>query len=91
MHTTSDELTKESVLDEIKSQNPEVSSLINSGNDFNIMFVKKDFHEKYTVVARVSCAIRNVIKANRNRLFIGLTSCKVYDRFYIKRCNNCQE
>ena len=91
MNTTSGELTKASVIQEIRSQNPEVSALIDLGNEFNILFVRKDSHGKCNVVARVSCSIRDMIKTKGNKLFIGLSSCKVYDRFYIKRCNNCQE
>ena len=34
--------------------------------------------------------IRGQIKANGNRVFIGSTSCPVYDRFYVKCCNRCQ-
>jgi hypothetical protein len=25
-----------------------------------------------------------------DKVSIGLTSCKIYDRFHVKRCNNCQ-
>ena len=38
-----------------------------------------------------SCKIREAIRCNRNRIFIGITSCRVYDRFFVKRCNKCQE
>ena len=44
----------------------------------------------YQAVIRVSDDIRAKIKANGNRIFIGSSSCPVYDRFYVKRCNNCQ-
>ena len=40
-------------------------------------------------MVRVSPAIRDAISARKNRLFLGVTSCKVYDRFYVKRCNKC--
>ena len=26
-----------------------------------------------------------------NRVYFGLSSCRVFDRFYVKRCNQCQE
>ena len=44
----------------------------------------------FQAVLRVSEAIRDRIEANGNRLCIGLNSCPVYDRFFIKRCNRCQ-
>ena len=43
----------------------------------------------YHVVARVSDDIRKILEQNRNRIFLGMSSHRVIDRFYIKRCNNC--
>ena len=44
----------------------------------------------FQAVLRVSESIRDRIATNNNRLCIGLTSCPVYDRFFVKRCNRCQ-
>ena len=44
----------------------------------------------YQAVIRVSEQIRERVKSNGDRLCIGLDSCPVYDRFFIKRCNRCQ-
>ena len=87
-----DEVTKSNLLNKICKQNPAVSTLINEGHDFSVLFVKKSTHHgNYTAVARVSIGIRNALKSSGNRVFLGVTSCKVYDRFYVKRCNKCQE
>ena len=43
------------------------------------------------VIARVSSDIRECIKANNNRLYTDLSSHKVVDRFYVRRCNHCQK
>ena len=48
-------------------------------------------YENFQVVARVSTNIRDAIRSDWNRLFIGATSAKVYDRFYVKRCYHCNE
>ena len=53
--------------------------------------MKDQEQERYQAVIRVSGTIRDRIKANGNRVFVGSTSCPVYDRFFIKRCNRCQE
>ena len=92
IQTGDEDLTKDTILSQIRSQNPQISALIESGNQFNILFTKKDPKtSKFSAVVRVSCEIRNAIKSNRNRVYIGISSCRVYDRFYVKRCNNCQK
>ena len=39
---------------------------------------------------RVSNNIRKIIETQRDRLYIGSFSYKVFDQFHIKRCNKCQ-
>ena len=43
----------------------------------------------YQVFASVSPVLRDGIRKFKNKVVIGLTSCKVYDRQQTKRCNNC--
>ena len=86
-----DEVTKSNLLNQVCKQNPSVSTLVNAGEEFTVVFVKSASSGKFTAVARVSAKIRNAIRAGRNRIFLGLTSCKVYDRFHVKRCNKCQQ
>ena len=38
----------------------------------------------------VSAALRDGIKQFGDKITLGLTSCKVYNRFHVKRCNKCQ-
>ena len=90
--TGAEDLTKENIFLQICSQNPQIADLIDHGNEFNILFIKSDSKSnKCTAVVRVSCCIRDFIKANRNRIYIGINSCRVFDRFYVKRCNKCQK
>ena len=92
IQTGTDELTKENILLQIRSQNPKLAALIENGNEFKILFIKKNSQtHRYSAAVRVSCAIRNAIKSDRNRIYIGISCCRVYDRFYVKRCNNCQQ
>ena len=44
----------------------------------------------FQVFASVSPVLRDGITQFRNKLTLGLTSCKVYDQYHIKRCNKCQ-
>ena len=41
------------------------------------------------VVVRISEDISKLTKTNGNRIFIGLTSHRVTDRFYVKACAKC--
>jgi len=38
----------------------------------------------------VSAVLRDGIKQHNDKITIGLTSCKVYDQYHVKRCNKCQ-
>ena len=41
------------------------------------------------IVARISEDIRECLKANNDRVYIGFTACRVFDRFYVKSCASC--
>ena len=76
----------------ICSQNKEISTCVKNGGSLDVIFIKEptDKFTTYLAVARVSSDIREVIKSRGNKIFIGLVACPVKDRFYVKRCNNCQ-
>ena len=77
----------------LKDQNPKLKDLINNGETFKIIFMKPPGgeYENFQIVARVSTNIRDAIRSNWNRMYIGATSAKIYDRFYVKRCYHCNE
>lgn len=85
------EVSKEELLIQICNQNEYISDLIGQGNEFKILFVKAPSagYSNYQVVVRLSPSIRSAIASRNNRLFLGLTTCRVHDRFYVKRCNKC--
>ena len=88
--TGADDITKESLLKHISNQNLQVAELIDAGEEFNILFIKSVVKtNSFTAVIRVSSNIRDSIKANRDRVYVGINSCRVFDRFYVKRCNKC--
>ena len=79
----------------LRLKNPQVKQSIESGSEFSIKFSRSPNMEHrnkhYQVVARVSDEVRKAIKANKDRLFVGMSSYRVVDRFYIKRCNKCRQ
>ena len=85
--------SKEDFIEKVKSRNAKINELIENGSEFSIIFSKGPKEDaKYNthqVVARVSEDIRDAIRLANNRIYIELTSHRVVDRFYVKRCNKC--
>ena len=77
----------------LRDQNPFLEDLITNGESFKIIFMKPPSgnYDNFQIVARVSPKIRDAINVHWNRLFISATSVRVYDRFYVKRCNKCNK
>ena len=44
----------------------------------------------FQAFSSVSPILRDGIRGHKDKIIIGVTSCKVYDRKQTKRCNNCQ-
>ena len=80
-------------IQKLRDQNPFLEGLITDGETFKVIFMKppNGVYKNFQIVARVSPKIRDAITAHWNRLFIGATSVRVYDRFYVKRCNKCNK
>ena len=81
------------LVDTIKLQNPDVATLLNNGENFSDIFIKKgNARQKYHQVnITVSEKLRNLISSRGNRLYIGLKSCRVVDRKHINRCYKCHD
>lgn len=86
-----EDITGDKVLRQICNQNPVIADLKESGEELKVLFVRKQITSKTIMaVVKVGTKIRDAIKHNGNRLFIGISSCRVFDRFFVKRCNKCQ-
>ena len=90
--------SKEEFIEKVKKQNPEIKELMEQGSEFSIVFAKEPREagsngkkEYYQVVARVSDDIRKVMKSSGNKVYVDLVAHRVVDRFFVKRCNKCQE
>ena len=89
--------TKDEFKESVREQNPLIKELIEKDSEFSIVFSKEPRNDAqpgnkyFQVVVRVSDEIRKVIKASDDKIFMGSGSYRVVDRFYIKRCNKCQQ
>ena len=81
---------KEELLDVLGKQNEGIEFCQDNAQ---VLYIgqMRDREGLYQASIRVSEDIRDKIKENDNRLCIGINSCPVFDRFFIKRCNRCQE
>ena len=87
------EFTEAELTAAIFQSHPDIKSLVDAGNSFSVMKVKKQLknNTRYQATVRVSNDIRKLIECNGNRIYILSYSCQVYDQFHIKRCNKCQK
>ena len=86
--------TKSELLDRVKSHNAtKLPGIELNDENFKIIFTKPQFKNNtlYKATVRVSEDVRKAISNANDKLNIGLSSCRVYDDFFVKRCNKCQQ
>jgi hypothetical protein len=87
-------------------EHEEVEKMLSTQNEFIKMFkIQNDISQHlkihvvkpcrnnpsvYQVFASVSPVLRDGLKNNKDKVIIGVTMCRVYERKSVKRCNNCQ-
>ena len=93
-----DYVSEEDFIGKIKAQNPKIREKLENGSEFTVVFTKEFENiqrdtqpgiKVHQVVARVSQDIREVLKMNNDRIFIGFSAHRIFDRFYIKTCAKC--
>eukprot|EP00116_Pleurobrachia_bachei_P007134 sb/3467396/ len=74
----------------LKTKNNDLRDLIERGDKFDVVYVgKSGTRETAPVGVRVSCDIRDLL-TRKGRVYVGNTSCRVEDRYYIPQCYKCQ-
>ena len=102
IRNVSDYVDEADFIERVKSQNVQLAEKIDEGSEFSVVFSKEhnlkpgfkrnvdaDNDVVYQVVVRVSDEIRHLIKSSGDRIFIGFSSYRVFDRFYVKTCVQC--
>ena len=87
---------KEEVIRKLVTQNDFLRRFIvrNDITEHMKIHIIKPLWNKPTVfqaVASISPVLREGFRSNKDKVIIGLTSCKIYDKKQAKRCYNCQE
>ena len=86
-------MTFRMLLEKVKSQNAaKFAGIELDEHNFKVIFTRAQVKNPnlFKAIVRVSEDVQNAIERSRNKLNIGLTSCPVYDDFFIRRCNKCQ-
>lgn len=93
MDNDGEDFTSAELEEDIYKQNKSIAQLIDRGSVLKIVYIKPPARQQeyYTVVARISPEIRTILHKSRNKLYIGVRVHNIVDRFYVKRCNRCQE
>ena len=87
-----EEIAHDEFLSMLKVQNPTIAALIDQGENFSDVTLTNKLvgHHTYTQVhATVSPKLCDEIKSGGDRLFIGLSSCRVVDKISMLRCYKC--
>ena len=82
--------SNDDLLESILCKNSSIKALVDDNKAFKILFFKK-WNGNTNVVIKVDPAIRDIILANRSKVFIGLKCCHVSDSFPFKICYTCQK
>ena len=74
----------------IQDKNPKIKELVDAGHTLTLVFCRTKGDKKMAVI-KMSPDVRNVMVGNGNRVFLGLTSCRTFDRFWATQCHHCQK
>ena len=77
----------------IFKEHPEIKDFFEGGEMFDIMKIKphRRDNSRYQASVRVGNNIRKFIELHGNKLYVGSSCCRVFDNFFVKRCNKCQK
>ena len=86
--------SEEDIMKRIKSQNHFINSYLQLHGDDQMKFISlkptQNNENVFQVTYRVTKSLRQLLRKNRDKVVIGLQRCNVFERYYLKRCNNCQ-
>lgn len=73
----------------VRNKNSVISDLISAGENFEVLFSRPSGGSFKSVTVRVTPLLREAIMQT-SLLYIDTMRCRVYDRYWVSRCGNCQ-
>ena len=83
-------LSDSEIIPGIQDKNPAIKELLAAGHTLTLVFSRVRDGKKMAVL-KMSPDIRNTIARSGNRMFLGLTNCRAFDRFWATQCHHCQK
>ena len=77
------------IIPSILKKNASIEALVERGCVLSLIFTKTKNDKKLAVV-RMSPEIRMAVVGQGNYIFVGLSRCQAYDRFWVTQCYHCQ-
>jgi len=65
--------------------------LHSQGHTLSVVYLKKISDHQYTIILKVSPAIRSAILNQDGRIYLGNTVYPFSDRFHVEQCYHCQQ
>lgn len=84
-----DTLGDEDIIPSILSKNPQIRHLSDKNHTLQLIFTRNKGNNKMAIL-KISPEIRSAIVHEHNRVYVGLTRCRAYDRFWVTQCYHCQ-
>ena len=81
------------IIEEIFDKNPRLKNFISDNKlNFDLLFTKENNSKSNkSAIFKVSPELRNYLVNEMNgKVFIGLMQCRLFDRYFIKKCRKCQ-
>ena len=83
-------LSDSEIISGIQDKNLKIKGLLDAGHSLTLVF-SRTRDEKKMAVMKMSPDVRKAIVSSGNRVFLGLTSCRAFDRFWATQCHHCQK
>ena len=85
------DISDDEIVSNIVNKNTKIKSLVDEGSAFNLLFTKqKEDAQTKIAVIKMSPEIRSAVLDEGGLVYVGLTRCKAYDRFWVTQCHFCQ-
>ena len=68
------------IISVVLNKNPQIKELLDAGRTLTLVFSRVRDSKKIAVI-KMSPDVRNAIALSGNRTFLGLASCRAFDRF----------
>ena len=85
-------LDKTTLKDSILEKNSSINQLVKEENKLlDVLFIGEERDKAYNyAVIKVDPKVKEAIESKGNKIFIGMASCKVSERYHLLQCYRCQ-